>query len=73
MLKKNSVKYVLNTYVNTLYIIFLYSFLIALYIKDVKPIKFSFSRSEICYKVTINTIKRQKMRAYIYRYVFMVS
>ena len=38
MLKKNSVKYVLNTYVNTLYIISLYSFLIALYIKDVKPI-----------------------------------
>ena len=38
ILKNTSVKYVLNTYDNYLYIISLYSFLIALYIKDVKPI-----------------------------------
>ena len=38
ILKKNSVKYVLNTCFNYLYIISLHSFLIALYIKDVKPI-----------------------------------
>lgn len=38
MLKNTSVKYVLNTRDNYLYIISLYSFLIALYIKDVKPI-----------------------------------
>ena len=38
ILKNTSVKYVLNTRDNYLYIISLYSFLIALYIKDVKPI-----------------------------------
>ena len=43
-IEKNCVKYVLNTCVNYLYIISLYSFLIALYIKDVKPIS---SASEI--------------------------
>ena len=38
ILKNTSVKYVLNTRDNYLYIISLYSFLIALYIKDVEPI-----------------------------------
>lgn len=37
-IEKPCVKYVLNTCINYLYIISLYSFLIALYIKDVKPI-----------------------------------
>ena len=38
ILKKTCVNYVLNTYFNYLYIISLYSFLIALYIKEEKPI-----------------------------------
>ena len=53
MLKKTSVKYVLNTYVNSLYIISLYSFLIALYIKDVKPV----SSASVVQKSTAKIIK----------------
>ena len=60
MLKKNSVKYVLNTYVNSLYIISLYSFLIALYIKDVKPV----SSASVVQKSTAK-IKKVRQNAMI--------
>ncbi len=60
MLKKTSVKYVLNTYVNSLYIISLYSFLIALYIKDVKPV----SSASVVQKSTAK-IKKVRQNAMI--------
>ena len=55
-IEKTCVKYVLNTYINYLYIISLYSFLIALYIKDVKPISSAsvVQNPSICHNVSIS-------------------
>ena len=66
MLKKNSVKYVLNTYVNSLYIISLYSFLIALYIKDVKPV----SSASVVQKSTAK-IKKMRQNAMIWTLMYI--
>ena len=68
-IEKTCVKYVLNTYINYLYIISLYSFLIALYIKDVKPISSASvvqnQNPSICHNVSISKWgKRGNVRAF---------